>query len=128
MIKTLEIEGPSSWIRKSLCSDPIRTSATCWPVFESDVVEVFEVRNDNIESFNIYFDTAPFPIRGNRQITGTRRSWHPGSEPRWIAQPSAGWKRRLTSACRCRVVSGEETYIIIAGLCTADGEWRRIVG
>lgn len=29
--------------------------------FESDVAEVFMVRNGKIESFGIYFDSAPFP-------------------------------------------------------------------
>lgn len=29
--------------------------------FTSDVAEVFSVRNDKIESFGIYFDTAPYP-------------------------------------------------------------------
>lgn len=31
------------------------------PAFTSDVAEVFTVRNDKIESFGIYFDTAPYP-------------------------------------------------------------------
>ena len=31
------------------------------PVFESHVAEVFEVRDGKIKSFDIYFDTAPFP-------------------------------------------------------------------
>jgi ketosteroid isomerase-like protein len=29
--------------------------------FTSDVAEVFSVRNDKIASFDIYFDTAPYP-------------------------------------------------------------------
>jgi ketosteroid isomerase-like protein len=29
--------------------------------FTSDVAEVFTVDNDRIDSFSIYFDTAPFP-------------------------------------------------------------------
>jgi ketosteroid isomerase-like protein len=29
--------------------------------FESDVAELFTVRNGKIETFGIYFDTAPFP-------------------------------------------------------------------
>lgn len=29
--------------------------------FDSDVAEVFTVRNEKIESFGIYFDTAPYP-------------------------------------------------------------------
>jgi ketosteroid isomerase-like protein len=31
------------------------------PPFQSDVAEVFIVRNDKIMSFAIYFDTAPYP-------------------------------------------------------------------
>ena len=31
------------------------------PVFESHVAEVFGVRDGKITSFDIYFDTAPFP-------------------------------------------------------------------
>ncbi|MGC8595714.1 MAG: nuclear transport factor 2 family protein [Candidatus Kryptoniota bacterium] len=31
------------------------------PTFKSDVAEVFEVRDGKIISFDIYFDTAPFP-------------------------------------------------------------------
>jgi len=30
-------------------------------VFESHVAEVFEVRDGKIQSFDIYFDSAPFP-------------------------------------------------------------------
>lgn len=29
--------------------------------FESDVAEIFTVRNGKIDSFGIYFDSAPFP-------------------------------------------------------------------
>ena len=29
--------------------------------FQSDVAEIFTVRNDKITSFAIYFDTAPYP-------------------------------------------------------------------
>ena len=31
------------------------------PAFSSDVAEVFGVRDGKIRSFDIYFDTAPFP-------------------------------------------------------------------
>lgn len=31
------------------------------PAFTSDVAEVFSVRDDKIASFDIYFDSAPFP-------------------------------------------------------------------
>ena len=31
------------------------------PAFESHVAEVFRVRNGKITSFDIYFDSAPFP-------------------------------------------------------------------
>jgi ketosteroid isomerase-like protein len=31
------------------------------PPFSSDVAEVFSVQDDKITSFDIYFDTAPFP-------------------------------------------------------------------
>ena len=31
------------------------------PAFESDVAEIFSVKNDKIDSLGIYFDTAPFP-------------------------------------------------------------------
>ncbi|MDN5941900.1 MAG: nuclear transport factor 2 family protein [Nitrospira sp.] len=31
------------------------------PVFESHVAEVFQVRDGKIKSFDIYFDSAPFP-------------------------------------------------------------------
>lgn len=31
------------------------------PAFSTDVAEVFQVRDGKIASFDIYFDTAPFP-------------------------------------------------------------------
>lgn len=31
------------------------------PSFQSDVAEVFTVKNDRIASFSIYFDTSPYP-------------------------------------------------------------------
>ena len=31
------------------------------PAFGSDVAEIFAVRNGKIDSFGIYFDSAPFP-------------------------------------------------------------------
>ena len=31
------------------------------PILESHVAEVFEVRADKIKTFDIYFDSAPFP-------------------------------------------------------------------
>jgi ketosteroid isomerase-like protein len=31
------------------------------PAFQGDVAEVFRVRDDKISSFDIYFDSAPFP-------------------------------------------------------------------
>jgi ketosteroid isomerase-like protein len=31
------------------------------PAFNSDVAEVFEVRDGKISSFDIYFDSSPFP-------------------------------------------------------------------
>lgn len=31
------------------------------PAFNSDVAEVFDVRDGKIRSFDIYFDSAPFP-------------------------------------------------------------------
>ncbi|MGH7649926.1 MAG: nuclear transport factor 2 family protein [Gemmatimonadaceae bacterium] len=31
------------------------------PPFDSDVAEVFGVANDKIQSFDIYFDSAPYP-------------------------------------------------------------------
>jgi len=31
------------------------------PPFETDVAEVFAVKNGKIASFDIYFDSAPFP-------------------------------------------------------------------
>ena len=31
------------------------------PAFDSHVAEVFEVRDGRISSFDIYFDSAPFP-------------------------------------------------------------------
>ena len=31
------------------------------PILESHVAEVFQVQNDRIKSFAIYFDSAPFP-------------------------------------------------------------------
>jgi ketosteroid isomerase-like protein len=33
------------------------------PIFTSDVAEVFNVREGRIRSFDIYFDTAPYPRR-----------------------------------------------------------------
>ncbi len=32
------------------------------PAFESHIAEVFEVRDDQIRSFGIYFDSAPYPV------------------------------------------------------------------
>jgi ketosteroid isomerase-like protein len=31
------------------------------PAFQSDVAEIFQVRNGKIVAFDIYFDSAPFP-------------------------------------------------------------------
>lgn len=62
MIKTLEIQGPIIVDRERACVlTRYELQPPAGPVFESHVAEVFEVRNDKIESFNIYFDSAPFP-------------------------------------------------------------------
>jgi ketosteroid isomerase-like protein len=62
MIKTLEIQGPIIVDGERAC---VLTRYELQPpaglVFESHVAEVFEARNDKIQSFNIYFDSAPFP-------------------------------------------------------------------
>ena len=61
MIKAVEIRGIVVDGEKACVLTRYELQPPAGPVFESHVAEVFEVRNDKIKSFDIYFDSAPFP-------------------------------------------------------------------
>jgi len=55
-IKTIVVEGD-----KACVCTRYALQAPSGAVFDSHVAEVFEVRGGKIASFEIYFDSAPFP-------------------------------------------------------------------
>jgi ketosteroid isomerase-like protein len=61
MIKAVEIRGIVVDGEKACVLTRYELQPPAGPVFESHVAEVFGVRNDKIKSFDIYFDSAPFP-------------------------------------------------------------------
>lgn len=61
MIKTLEIRGILVDGQKACVLTRYELQPPAGPLFESHVAEVFEVRDDKITLFDIYFDSAPFP-------------------------------------------------------------------
>ena len=61
MIKALEIKGIFVDGEKACVLTRYELQPPEGAVFESHVAEVFEVRDDKIKSFDIYFDSATFP-------------------------------------------------------------------
>ena len=61
MIQAVDIRGILVDGQKACALTTYRLQPPGGPAFESNVAEVFEVRGDRITSFDIYFDTAPFP-------------------------------------------------------------------
>jgi ketosteroid isomerase-like protein len=61
MIKALEIKGIVVEAERACVLTRYELQAPGGSVFESHVAEVFEVRDGEIKSFDIYFDSAPFP-------------------------------------------------------------------
>ncbi|MHB8604096.1 MAG: nuclear transport factor 2 family protein [Thermoplasmatota archaeon] len=60
-IKALEIEGIVVEGARACVFTRYQLQPPRGPIFESHVAEAFEVRDDKIKSFDIYFDSAPFP-------------------------------------------------------------------
>ena len=60
-IKALEIKEIIVDGKKACVLTRYKLQPPGGPVFESHVAEVFEVQDDKIRSFDIYFDSAPFP-------------------------------------------------------------------
>jgi len=61
MIKGLEIRGMIVEGDRACVLTRYDLRAPAGPAFESHVAEVFNVRDGKITSFDIYFDSAPFP-------------------------------------------------------------------
>ena len=61
MIKALEIKGIVVEGEMACVFTRYELQPPGAPVFESHVAEVFKVREGKIKSFDIYFDSAPFP-------------------------------------------------------------------
>ncbi len=61
MIKAVEIKGIVVEGEKACVLTRYELQPPGSPAFESHVAEAFEVRDGKIKSFDIYFDSAPFP-------------------------------------------------------------------
>ncbi len=61
MIKTLDIKSMVVDGEKACVLTRYELQPPGGPAFETHVAEVFEVRDGKIKSFDIYFDSAPFP-------------------------------------------------------------------
>ena len=61
MIKAMEFKGILVDEERACVLTRYELQPPGGPVFESHVAEVFEVRDGKIKSFDIYFDSAPFP-------------------------------------------------------------------
>ena len=61
MSKTVEIKDIIVDGNKACVLTRYELQPSGGPIFDSHVAEVFEVRGDKITSFDIYFDSAPFP-------------------------------------------------------------------
>jgi ketosteroid isomerase-like protein len=61
MIKTLEVRDVLVDGGRACALTQYELQPPGGPVFRSAVAEVFEVRDGKIRSFDIYFDSAPFP-------------------------------------------------------------------
>jgi ketosteroid isomerase-like protein len=61
MITSLEVRDLLVEGRKACALTRYGLQPPGGPAFGSDVAEMFEVRDGKISSFDIYFDTAPFP-------------------------------------------------------------------
>lgn len=55
-VRSLIVDGATACALTRYALQPPRGAA-----FQSDVAEIFTVRDGKIDSFGIYFDTAPFP-------------------------------------------------------------------
>ena len=61
MIKATEIKGILVDGERACVLTRYELQPPGGPAFETHVAELFEVRDGKITSFDIYFDTAPFP-------------------------------------------------------------------
>jgi ketosteroid isomerase-like protein len=61
MIRGLEVRDILVDGDKACALTKYDLQAPSGPVFESNVAEIFEVRDGKITSLSIYFDSAPFP-------------------------------------------------------------------
>ena len=60
-VKSFEIRGALYDAAQACVTTRYWLDAKDGTAFESDVAELFEVRDHQVVSFAIYFDTAPFP-------------------------------------------------------------------
>ena len=61
MVRTIEIEGILVDGDKACVLTRYELQPPVGPGFESHIAELLEVGGDKIESFGIYFDSAPYP-------------------------------------------------------------------
>ena len=61
MIKRFELRGLIAEEDKACALTRYELEPPGGPAFRSDVAEVFGVRDGKIQSFDIYFDSSPFP-------------------------------------------------------------------
>lgn len=61
MIKALEVKSILVDSEKACALTRYELQVPGGPAFESQVAELFEVRDGKIKSLDIYFDSAPFP-------------------------------------------------------------------
>jgi ketosteroid isomerase-like protein len=61
MIKRFEVRGLIADGDRACALTRYELQPPGGPAFRSDVAEVFGVRDGKIESFDIYFDSSPFP-------------------------------------------------------------------
>lgn len=61
MIKNLEVKDFLVDGERACVVTRYQLQPPAGPVFETHVAEMFEVREGRITSFEIYFDSAPFP-------------------------------------------------------------------
>ncbi|MDN5941675.1 MAG: nuclear transport factor 2 family protein [Nitrospira sp.] len=61
MIKAMELKGILVDGERACALTRYELQPSGGPAFDCHVAEVFEVRDGKIKSFDIYFDSAPFP-------------------------------------------------------------------
>lgn len=61
MVKSVEVRDLITEGEQACASTRYHLQAPSGTTFQSDVAELFRVRNGKIVAFAIYFDTAPFP-------------------------------------------------------------------